>query len=142
ASAAEAPSADDAVLAEGTLDAVEQEDTADEAAEEPAAADTPVADAAAEESTTDEAPSDEVATDEATTDEATTDEAAAEGQAVDEPATDPVQEFKDMLASQYGEWYVVHSYAGYENRVKVNLENRITSLNMEDYIFQVEVPME
>ena len=137
APAAEAPSADDAVLAEGTLDAVEQEDTADEAAEEPAAADTPVADAAAEESTTDEAPSDEVATD-----EATTDEAAAEGQAVDEPATDPVQEFKDMLASQYGEWYVVHSYAGYENRVKVNLENRITSLNMEDYIFQVEVPME
>jgi len=41
-----------------------------------------------------------------------------------------------------GEWYVVHSYAGYENRVKANLENRISSLNMEDYIFQVEVPME
>ncbi|HEY6796515.1 MAG TPA: transcription termination/antitermination protein NusG [Kineosporiaceae bacterium] len=41
-----------------------------------------------------------------------------------------------------GEWYVIHSYAGYENRVKANLENRITSLNMEDYIFQVEVPME
>jgi len=41
-----------------------------------------------------------------------------------------------------GEWFVVHSYAGYENRVKSNLETRITSLNMEDYIFQVEVPME
>ena len=41
-----------------------------------------------------------------------------------------------------GDWYVVHSYAGYENKVKTNLETRITSLNMEDYIFQVEVPME
>ena len=41
-----------------------------------------------------------------------------------------------------GDWYVIHSYAGYENKVKANLETRITSLNMEDYIFQVEVPME
>ena len=41
-----------------------------------------------------------------------------------------------------GDWYVIHSYAGYENRVKANLENRIQSLNMEEYIFQVEVPME
>jgi transcriptional antiterminator NusG len=41
-----------------------------------------------------------------------------------------------------GEWYVIHSYAGYENRVKTNLESRITSLNMEDFIFEVEVPME
>ncbi|HEV2087528.1 MAG TPA: transcription termination/antitermination protein NusG [Cryptosporangiaceae bacterium] len=39
-----------------------------------------------------------------------------------------------------GEWYVVHSYAGYENKVKANLESRITSLNVEDYIFQIEVP--
>jgi transcription termination/antitermination protein NusG len=60
----------------------------------------------------------------------------------DAPAGDPVQEFKDMLASQFGEWYVVHSYAGYENRVKANLENRTTSLNMEDYIFEAQVPME
>nr|WP_310155853.1 transcription termination/antitermination protein NusG [Phycicoccus sp. 3266] len=69
-------------------------------------------------------------------------EAAAVAEPVDAPAGDPVQEFKDMLASQFGEWYVVHSYAGYENRVKANLENRTTSLNMEDYIFQAEVPME
>ncbi|MEX5709544.1 transcription termination/antitermination protein NusG [Parafrankia sp. FMc6] len=41
-----------------------------------------------------------------------------------------------------GEWYVVHSYAGYENKVKTNLETRISSLNMEDYIFQIEVPTE
>ena len=46
------------------------------------------------------------------------------------------------LRRQPGDWYVIHSYAGYENRVKANLENRIQSLNMEDYIFQVEVPME
>jgi transcriptional antiterminator NusG len=57
-------------------------------------------------------------------------------------AVDPVKAFKDDLASRFGDWYVVHSYAGYENRVKANLENRITSLNMEDYIFEVQVPME
>ena len=65
-----------------------------------------------------------------------------EDTSADQPAGDPVQEFKDMLASQFGEWYVVHSYAGYENRVKANLENRTTSLNMEDYIFEAQVPME
>jgi transcriptional antiterminator NusG len=55
---------------------------------------------------------------------------------------DPAEAFRVQLRAQPGEWYVVHSYAGYENRVKANLENRIQSLNMEDYIFQVEVPME
>ena len=55
---------------------------------------------------------------------------------------DPVAEFKGKLRRLPGDWYVIHSYAGYENRVKANLENRIQSLNMEDYIFQVEVPME
>jgi transcriptional antiterminator NusG len=50
--------------------------------------------------------------------------------------------FRENLRLAPGDWFVVHSYAGYENRVKVNLETRITSLNMEDYIFQVEVPME
>jgi transcriptional antiterminator NusG len=57
-------------------------------------------------------------------------------------AGDPVAEFREALRSAPGEWYVIHSYAGYENRVKANLENRIASLNMEDYIFQVEVPQE
>ena len=56
-----------------------------------------------------------------------------------EPA-DPVAEFNRELRMMPGDWYVVHSYAGYENRVKTNLESRITSLNMEDYIFQIEVP--
>jgi len=55
---------------------------------------------------------------------------------------DPVEAFRAELRRQEGEWYVIHSYAGYENRVKANLENRTQSLNMEDYIFQVEVPME
>ncbi|MBA9001331.1 transcription termination/antitermination protein NusG [Thermomonospora cellulosilytica] len=57
-----------------------------------------------------------------------------------EPAADPYAEFKRELRMQPGEWYVVHSYAGYENRVKTNIETRTQSLNMEDYIFQVEVP--
>ncbi|MFC4057695.1 transcription termination/antitermination protein NusG [Planomonospora corallina] len=56
------------------------------------------------------------------------------------PEVDPVEEFKRQLRGQYGEWYVIHSYAGYENRVKANIETRTQSLNMEDYIFQVEVP--
>lgn len=63
----------------------------------------------------------------------------AEPEVVEE---DPAEEFKRTLRAQVGDWYVIHSYAGYENRVKANLENRIQSLNMEDYIFQIEVPME
>ncbi|GAA4119883.1 transcription termination/antitermination protein NusG [Knoellia locipacati] len=55
---------------------------------------------------------------------------------------DPVKAFKEDLASKFGDWYVIHSYAGYENRVKTNLETRIQSLNMEDFIFEIEVPME
>lgn len=55
---------------------------------------------------------------------------------------DPVEVFKRELRNKPGDWYVIHSYAGYENRVKANLENRIQSLNMEDFIFQIEVPME
>jgi len=61
-----------------------------------------------------------------------------------EPASDedadPVQQFKTELRLLPGDWYVVHSYAGYENRVRTNLESRTQSLNMEDYIFQIEVP--
>jgi transcription termination/antitermination protein NusG len=66
-------------------------------------------------------------------------------EALDEPADDPaadaLQEFERELRMLPGDWYVVHSYAGYENRVKTNLESRIQSLNMEDYIFQIEVPV-
>ena len=52
-----------------------------------------------------------------------------------------LEEFMRELRMLPGDWYVVHSYAGYENRVKTNLESRIQSLNMEDYIFQIEVPV-
>ncbi len=58
-----------------------------------------------------------------------------------EAAPDPVAEFGRQLRMLPGDWYVVHSYAGYENRVKANLESRTQSLNMEDYIFQIEVPV-
>ena len=54
---------------------------------------------------------------------------------------DPLEEFMRELRMMPGDWYVIHSYAGYENRVKTNLESRIQSLNMEDYIFQIEVPV-
>ena len=59
----------------------------------------------------------------------------------EEPVADPVAEFTDQLRLLPGDWYVVHSYAGYENRVRTNLESRTQSLNMEDYIFQIEVPV-
>ncbi|MBN0044169.1 transcription termination/antitermination protein NusG [Streptomyces actuosus] len=55
---------------------------------------------------------------------------------------DPVQALREELRTLPGEWYVIHTYAGYENRVKTNLEQRAVSLNVEDYIFQAEVPQE
>ena len=55
---------------------------------------------------------------------------------------DPTAEFAAALAVKPGDWYVIHSYAGYEKRVKTNLESRISSLDMEDYIFEVAVPIE
>jgi transcriptional antiterminator NusG len=67
--------------------------------------------------------------------------AAGAGEAEERFETDPVEEFMRQLRAMPGDWYVIHSYAGYENRVKTNLENRISSLNMEDYIFQIEVPV-
>ena len=74
----------------------------------------------------------------------TTEEVAADaGDAADaaEPEQlDPVAEFTRELRMLPGDWYVIHSYAGYENRVRTNLESRTQSLNMEDFIFQIEVP--
>jgi len=55
---------------------------------------------------------------------------------------DPAVTFRRQLEALPGDWYVLHTYAGYEGRVKANLEQRIQSLNMEDYIFQIEVPTE
>jgi transcription termination/antitermination protein NusG len=61
-------------------------------------------------------------------------------EAVDE--VDPAAELKADLRTRPGEWYVIHSYAGYENKVKANLETRVQNLDVGDYIFQVEVPTE
>ncbi|MCE7000124.1 transcription termination/antitermination protein NusG [Saccharothrix sp. S26] len=61
---------------------------------------------------------------------------------IDAEPADPAEEMREALRRAPGDWYVVHSYAGYENKVKTNLETRIQTLDMEDYIFQVEVPTE
>jgi transcription termination/antitermination protein NusG len=90
--------------------------------------------------------------DEALGDEASVDEAAVPADAAtddDEPADGTPEESVDSVREEFtrelrmlpGDWYVVHSYAGYENRVKTNLESRIQSLNMEDFIYQIEVPV-
>jgi len=120
--AAAAPAA-----AEPAVDEAPVEQPADEQVEQPA-----------DEQPADEAVADEAVTDEAVTDEAVAPTAAAEPEA--EAEVDPVEEMRAALRRAPGDWYVVHSYAGYENRVKTNLETRTSSLNMEDYIFQVEVP--
>jgi len=87
-----------------------------------------------------------VAVEEAIVDEAIEEsivEAIEDAEEVDaEEEMDPVVVFREQMRSAPGDWYVIHSYAGYENKVKGNLESRINSLNMEDYIFQVEVPVE
>ena len=124
-------------------------DVTDDVTVQAAADDAPVVDEAAvtseppaEESSTETAPDVtlETAAEAATeTDDETT---AADGEESGEPETDPREEFRDHLLSLPGDWYVVHSYAGYENRVKHNLENRRASLSMEDFVHDVEVPQE
>ncbi|MFI6091461.1 transcription termination/antitermination protein NusG [Streptomyces sp. NPDC051218] len=66
---------------------------------------------------------------------------SAEDEEEAEPV-DPIAALRDELRTLPGEWYVIHTYAGYENRVKTNLEQRAVSLNVEDFIFQAEVPQE
>ena len=140
-------------LAQPQDDAVEATPVAEAAAPEVPADPTPAQDAQpaeqapeAEESTTaaEDAPAGETAPADAA--EAPTDAAAADDATVDAaeeaPAEDPMEAYKSDLRMKDGDWYVIHSYAGYENRVKVNLESRAVSLNMEDYIFEVQVPME
>ena len=114
-------------------DAPELVEQAAAAPAEPAVDEAPV-----EQPVTDEQPADEAVADEAVTDEAAAATAAADPEV--EAEVDPVEEMRAALRRAPGDWYVVHSYAGYENRVKTNLETRTSSLNMEDYIFQVEVP--
>lgn len=71
--------------------------------------------------------------------ESAADEAAG---SVESEESDPLAEFRRALRAKPGEWFVVQTYSGMENRVRANLENRIGSLNMEDFIFEIEVPTE
>ncbi|MGH3446461.1 MAG: transcription termination/antitermination protein NusG [Nocardioidaceae bacterium] len=120
---AESGPADASAAAEPAADA-------SEAAEPPETAGTEATDAA------ETAPAEDLAD--------TSDPAAAdEADEADEVAeADPLEEFRASLRSRPGDWYVVHTYSGMENRVKTNLENRTTSLNMEDFIFEIHVPQE
>ena len=79
---------------------------------------------------------------EAPVDEEVIEDAVEESVIEADEEIDPVAAFREQMRSAPGDWFVIHSYAGYENKVKGNLESRIGSLNMEDYIFQVEVPIE
>ncbi|MSV53008.1 MAG: transcription termination/antitermination protein NusG, partial [Actinobacteria bacterium] len=86
-----------------------------------------------EEALIEEALIEEVLIEEVLIEEALIEEALAEG----DEEVDPIAEFREQMRLAPGDWYVIHSYAGFENKVKMNLESRINSLSMEDYIFQV-----
>lgn len=124
-------------VVEDELETVEGADSEDIAA----SAEAEAADAAA-----DEAGAEETETEEAEAAEGEdAEEAAAEVEEAEEEVEDdrdPVEKLREELRTLPGEWYVIHTYAGYENRVKTNLEQRAVSLNVEDYIFQAEVPQE
>ena len=90
-----------------------------------------------------EAPVDDAEADEPVdADEAPTDEEAEDVPAAEEPEEDPVQQLRMHLRSALGEWYVIHSYSGHENRVKTQLATRTETMDMEEFIFEVQVPME
>ncbi|WP_329040027.1 transcription termination/antitermination protein NusG [Streptomyces sp. NBC_00178] len=138
--------------AEPTASAVESaEDELDivEAADAVAPDQVEAADAAEDEqaeSDEDDAVADEDGSDSDEDDESTEDDEAVaaedeEDAEVAEPV-DPVTALRDELRGLPGEWYVIHTYAGYEKRVKANLEQRAVSLNVEDFIYQAEVPEE
>jgi transcription termination/antitermination protein NusG len=119
------------------VDVAEQADVAvetDDAVVEVADADADLADADDAVVDVDTADVDDAAAD---NDDAVEDEAVDVDDAVEDEAA-----FRAKLRIQEGDWFVIHSYAGYENRVKANLQTRVTSLNMEPYIFDVQVPME
>jgi transcriptional antiterminator NusG len=124
------------------LEVVEGADVTDEFEAADAAAGEPAEDAALHvEDESGEDVEDEEAPDEALADDDTEDADEAEAEEEAEPV-DPVTALREELRRLPGEWYVIHTYAGYENRVKTNLEQRAVSLNVEDFIFQAEVPQE
>jgi transcription termination/antitermination protein NusG len=125
----------DAYAATGPVEGSAEEEAADVIDETSGSADEPIGEEVAAEAVEAEAVEAEAVEAEAVEAEAVEAEDAAEPEQLD-----PVAEFTRELRMMPGDWYVIHSYAGYENRVKTNLESRISSLNMEDYIFQIEVP--
>ncbi|MFJ6535390.1 transcription termination/antitermination protein NusG [Paenarthrobacter sp. NPDC091711] len=128
--------------AEDSADAtaiVVEESEVDSAAPESADADDSEEDFEADVDAESDDASGDVADEDDATEESDGDELAAAAAAA---PVDPAEEFKGKLRRQEGDWYVIHSYAGYENRVKANLETRIQTLDMEDYIFEIQVPME
>ena len=135
---------DEAVTDEAAVDitvdepTVEADDVSDAPADEADVVDAVETDAAAD----DDAPADELEDidADAPVEDAETEDAEAED--AEEAPSDALAEFRERLHSQFGDWYVVHTYSGMENRVKTNLENRIVSLNAEDYIFEIVVPTE
>src|SRR5699024_7716447 len=78
----------------------------------------------------------------AAADAAADSEAAESGESEEPEEEDQLAALRRQLRSAFGEWYVVHSYSGHENRVKTQLTTRTETQDMEDHIFQVEVPME
>ena len=131
--------------------AVEQTETEPAAAEAPAvsanAEDAPVATGDAAVDLTSDDIADDLGDDSATpavaddSAEAPAVSANAEDDA-DDPGKQAVDEFRKSLRGLEGKWYVLHTYSGYEKRVKTNVESRVQSFNLEDSVFQVEVPME
>ena len=90
-----------------------------------------------------EAAAEASAVDEPGADEATAPEGDAADEAGEEPAEeDPLVQLKRHLRAALGEWYVIHSYSGHENRVKTQLATRTETQDMEEYIFEAQVPME
>ncbi|MFI6487696.1 transcription termination/antitermination protein NusG [Streptomyces sp. NPDC050564] len=122
------------------LDIVEGADVEDEVEAADADAGEPAEEAAlhVEDESGDDVEAEDVS-EEALADEA---EIADEAEAEEAEPVDPVTALREELRTLPGEWYVIHTYAGYENRVKTNLEQRAVSLNVEDFIFQAEVPQE
>ncbi len=116
------------------------------AIEETAVEETAVEETATEEAPVEEAPAAQEPAFEAPVGEETDVDGGAADDAdvssIDAPVADPLEEFRAALRAKPGDWYVVHTYSGMEKRVKTNLENRITSLNMEDFIYEVHVPQE
>ena len=114
-----------AAEAEATADSVDAVDSSDAAGED-----------------TDSEAADTASNDETAGGAAEGESAEGADESAEEEEVDPVEELRTALRRAPGDWYVIHSYAGYENKVKTNLETRAQTLDVEDYIFQVEVPTE